>query len=69
VRPAVLIWLCGSWESEMSETTVMTVRLPKELHKAAAVRMIDDGLKWQTLLEAAVQAYVEGNWKPEGGRP
>jgi hypothetical protein len=39
-------------------------RIPRELHVAAQHRMVDVGVNWQQLFEAAVEAFVAGEWTP-----
>lgn len=53
-----------------ADTTVQTVKLPTALNRSARRRMVDDGLTYQRLLSAAVEAYVAGEWTPgeEDGR-
>jgi hypothetical protein len=39
-------------------------RIPRELYQAAAVRMVVDQIRWQQLIESAVEAFVAGEWTP-----
>jgi predicted HicB family RNase H-like nuclease len=48
-----------------SDRVAFSVRLPRELHRQARHKMLDDGFSFQQLFELAVQAYVDGDWQPE----
>jgi len=46
-----------------NDRAIISVRLNRDLHRAAKLKMVDDGQTFQALFEAAVQAYVDG-WFP-----